>query len=162
MFYHIFICKLWYVVDYPTLLFNVIAFDIFSLISPPWTSSGGNNECLHSCNGENIFMNWKMECSILWGEAELNGTIHLSTNENILTIARMQTFIIVLFYIQVNVCNFDWRLKLVRTYKAYQIVFRQYTHYLFVVLFKFNKGSTVNGCDLARSVRCIIGDKRVP
>ena len=34
-----------------------------------------------------------MECSNQRGEAELIGTFHLSPNENILTIARMKTFI---------------------------------------------------------------------
>ena len=35
-----------------------------------------------------------MECSIQQGEPELNGTFHLSPNENILIIARIKTFII--------------------------------------------------------------------
>ena len=29
-----------------------------------------NNECFHSCNGKNIFIRWKMECSNQLGEAE--------------------------------------------------------------------------------------------
>ena len=41
----------------------------------------------HSCNGTNIFIRWKMKCSIQRGEAELNGTFHLSPHENICTIA---------------------------------------------------------------------------
>ena len=41
----------------------------------------------HSCNGTNIFMRWKMKCSIQLGFASLNGTFHLSPHENICTIA---------------------------------------------------------------------------
>ena len=32
---------------------------------------------VYECNGTNIFMRWKMKCSIQRGEAELNGTFHL-------------------------------------------------------------------------------------
>ena len=38
---------------------------------------------VYECNGTNIFMRWKMKCSIQRGEAKLNGTFHLSPNENI-------------------------------------------------------------------------------
>ena len=41
----------------------------------------------HSCNGTNIFMRWKMKCTIQLGFASLNGTFHLSPHENICTIA---------------------------------------------------------------------------
>ena len=41
----------------------------------------------HSCNGTNIFIWWKMKCSIQLGFALLNGTFHLSPHENICTIA---------------------------------------------------------------------------
>ena len=41
----------------------------------------------HSCNGTNIFIRWKMECSIQLGFASLNGTFRLSLHENICTIA---------------------------------------------------------------------------
>ena len=40
-----------------------------------------------------------MKCSIQRGEAELNGTFHLSPNENICSIARMKKNIHYLFYI---------------------------------------------------------------
>ena len=53
---------------------------------------------VYECNGTNIFMRWKMKCSIQRGEAELNGTFHLSPNENICSIARMRN-IHYLFYI---------------------------------------------------------------
>ena len=53
---------------------------------------------VYECNGMNIFMRWKMKCSIQRGEAELNGTFHLSPNENICSIARMRN-IHYLFYI---------------------------------------------------------------
>ena len=52
----------------------------------------------YECNGTNIFMRWKMKCSIQRGEAELNGTVHFSPNENICSIARMKN-IHYLFYI---------------------------------------------------------------
>ena len=45
---------------------------------------------VYEWNGENIFLSWKMECSIQWGKAELIGKFHLSMNENILSIAIMQ------------------------------------------------------------------------
>ena len=35
---------------------------------------------VYECNGTNIFMRWKMKCSIQRGEAELNGTFNLSPN----------------------------------------------------------------------------------
>ena len=41
----------------------------------------------HSCNGTNIFIRWKLKCTIQLGLASLNGTFHLSPYENICTIA---------------------------------------------------------------------------
>ena len=41
----------------------------------------------HSCNGTAIFIRWKTECSIQLGFASLNRTFHLSSHENICTIA---------------------------------------------------------------------------
>ncbi len=41
----------------------------------------------HSCNNENIFIRWKMECYIQLGSASLKSTFHLSTHQNIRTIA---------------------------------------------------------------------------
>ena len=51
----------------------------------------------YECNGTDIFMRLKIECSIQRGEAKLNRTFHLSLNENISTIARMKN-IHYLFY----------------------------------------------------------------
>ena len=45
---------------------------------------------VYDCNGTNIFMRWKIKCSIQRGEAELNGTFHLSPNKNICSIVRMR------------------------------------------------------------------------
>ena len=45
---------------------------------------------VYEYNGTNIFIRWKMKCSIQRGEAELNGTFHFSPNENICSIARMR------------------------------------------------------------------------
>ena len=45
---------------------------------------------VYECNGTNIFMRWKMKFSIQRGEAELNGTFHLSPNENICSIRPSQ------------------------------------------------------------------------
>ena len=45
---------------------------------------------VHSCNGTNIFIRRKMKCTIQLGFASfvlLNGTFHLSPQENIGTIA---------------------------------------------------------------------------
>ena len=44
---------------------------------------------VYECNGTNIFMRWKMKYSVRWGEAELNGTFHLSPNENICSIVQL-------------------------------------------------------------------------
>ena len=41
----------------------------------------------HSYNGTNIFIQWKMKHTIQLDLASLNGTFHLSLNENICTIA---------------------------------------------------------------------------
>ena len=53
---------------------------------------------VYECNGTNIFMRWKMKCSIQRGEAELNGTFHLSPNENICSIARMKKHSLFVLY----------------------------------------------------------------
>ena len=50
-----------------------------------------------------------MECSIQRGGAELNRLLHLSMNENILTIARMKT--ISLYNIQVDFRHFYWSIQ---------------------------------------------------
>ena len=42
---------------------------------------------LHSCYGTDIFIRWKMKCSIQLGFASLNRTFNLSPHENIRTIA---------------------------------------------------------------------------
>ena len=39
------------------------------------------NDC--ECDGADIFMRYKMKCSIQQGEVKLNRTFHLSLNENI-------------------------------------------------------------------------------
>ena len=59
---------------------------------------------VYECNGANMFMSWKMECSIHWGDAELNGTSHLSTNKDIRTIAQIKNilYLFVLYNIQVD------------------------------------------------------------
>ena len=41
----------------------------------------------HLCNGKNIFIRWKIKCSIQLSFALLNRTFHLSAHENICTIA---------------------------------------------------------------------------
>ena len=53
---------------------------------------------VYECNGTNIFMRWKMKFSIQQGEAELNGTFHLSPNENIFPLHEWEN-IHYLFYI---------------------------------------------------------------
>ena len=54
----------------------------------------------HSCNGTNIFIRWKMKCTIQLGFASLNGTFHLSPHENICTIALINIHYLytILFY----------------------------------------------------------------
>ena len=37
---------------------------------------------VYDCNSKNIFLRCKMECSNQQGEADLNGTFHLSPNSN--------------------------------------------------------------------------------
>ena len=62
----------------------------------------------YSCNGTNIFILWKMKCTIQLSLASLNGTFHLSPHENICTIKLInihylytnhihQSFIFILF-----------------------------------------------------------------
>ena len=46
----------------------------------------------------NIFMRWKMKCSIQRGEDELNGTFDLSPNENICSTARMRKHSLFVLY----------------------------------------------------------------
>ena len=46
---------------------------------------------VYECNGTNIFMRWKMKCSIQRGEAELNGTFHLSPKIQILKQIKRKT-----------------------------------------------------------------------
>ena len=53
---------------------------------------------VYECNVANIFMRWKMKCSIQRGEAELNGTFHLSPNENICSIAQMRKHSLFVLY----------------------------------------------------------------
>jgi hypothetical protein len=57
---------------------------------------------VYECDGTNIFMRWKMECSIQRGDSRVEWTFHLSPNENILTIARIKTFIICFISIYQN------------------------------------------------------------
>ena len=58
----------------------------------------------YECDGTDIFIRWKMECSIQRGEAKLNRTFHLSPKENIMyTIARIKD-IHYLFYITSGEC----------------------------------------------------------
>ena len=53
---------------------------------------------VYECNGTNIFMRWKMKCAIQRSEAELNGTFHLSVNENICSIAGMRKHSLFVLY----------------------------------------------------------------
>ena len=64
----------------------------------------------HSCNGTNIFIRWKMKCTIQLGFASLNGTFHLSPHENICTIA-----LINIHYLYTNAPTQSsriWRIKI--------------------------------------------------
>ena len=56
----------------------------------------------HECDGSGIFMRWKMECSILQGEAKFNRTFHFSPNENICTIARMKDIHLIFVLYNIN------------------------------------------------------------
>ena len=50
------------------------------------------------CNGTNIFMRWKMKCSIQLGKGELKGAFHLSPNESICSIAQMRKHSLFVLY----------------------------------------------------------------
>ena len=78
---------------------------------PSYFKSGEINSCrlsplpnniqimnVYDFNGTNIFMRWKMKCSIQLGFASLNGTFHLSPNENICSIARMRKHSLFVLY----------------------------------------------------------------
>ena len=54
---------------------------------------------VYECNGTNVFMRWKMKCSIQRGKAELNCTFYLPTNENIFVPLHEWENIHYLFYI---------------------------------------------------------------
>jgi hypothetical protein len=64
-----------------------------------WKSYGYNIQIMNvyecNANGKNIFIRCE-RWNVPFNEAtaELNGTFHLSPNENIVTIARIKTFII--------------------------------------------------------------------
>ena len=60
----------------------------------------------HSWNGTNIFIRWKMKCTIQLGFASLNGTFHLSpqAHENICTIALINIH----YLYTMQVCNSLW------------------------------------------------------
>ena len=61
---------------------------------------------VYECNGANIFMGWKMECSIQ--RAYLNGTFHLSTNEHNLHYCKSEKHsLFVLYNIQVDHCHLE-------------------------------------------------------
>ena len=64
---------------------------------------------VYECNGANMFMSWKMECSIQRGGAELNGTFQLSTYSHHCT---HKHSLFVLYNIQVDLCHFDWKIQL--------------------------------------------------
>ena len=68
---------------------------------------------VYECNGTNIFMRWKMKCSIQRGEAKLNGTFYLSPNENICSTAQMRKhslFVLYNLYKDSNLLNkFKWK-----------------------------------------------------
>ena len=78
---------------------------------------------VYECNGANMFMSWKMECSIQRGGAELNGTsifkqrkyLHYCTNE--------KHSLFVLYSIQVDICHFDWRIQLSKQTKLRPTIF---------------------------------------
>ena len=53
---------------------------------------------VYECNGTTIFMWSKMKCSIQRGKVKLNGTFHLSPNENIRSIARMRKHSLFVLY----------------------------------------------------------------
>ena len=65
---------------------------------------------VYECNGTNIFMRWNMKCSIQQGEAEFNGTFHLSPNENICSITRMRKHSLFVLYNLYKDSNFETNL----------------------------------------------------
>ena len=65
---------------------------------------------VYECNATNIFMRWNMKCSIQRGEAEFNGTFHLSPNENICSITRMRKHSLFVLYNLYKDSNFETNL----------------------------------------------------
>ena len=72
----------------------------------------------HSCNGINIFIRWKMKCTIQLGFASMNGTFHVSPQENICTIE-----LINIHYLYI--CHFifyvrqDWKMRAVFSFRYF-------------------------------------------
>ena len=58
----------------------------------------------YECNGTDIFIRWKIKCSIQRGEAKLNRTFKISPNENICTIARMKNIHYLFYITSKNMC----------------------------------------------------------
>ena len=58
----------------------------------------------YECDGTDIFMSWKIKCSIQRGEAKLNRTFHISPNENICTIVRMINIHYLFYITSKNLC----------------------------------------------------------
>ena len=58
----------------------------------------------YECDGTHIFMRRDIECSIQRSEARLNRTYHLSSNENIFTIARMKNIHYLFCITSKNIC----------------------------------------------------------
>ena len=63
---------------------------------------------VYKYNGKNIFMRWKMKCSIQWGKAELNETFHLSLNEKSCSTARMRKHLLFVLYNLYKDANKIW------------------------------------------------------
>ena len=77
-------------------------------------------ECFfHSCNGTHIFIRWKMKCSIQLGFASLNGTFHLSPQENICTLALINIHYLYTNFTLKSKCKF---INLIHTQQKNKII----------------------------------------
>ena len=75
----------------------------------------------HSCNGTNIFIRWKMKCTIQLGFASLNGTFHISPYENICTISLINIHVHIS---QILILSDNIKISLVRLIFSLPVRFR--------------------------------------
>ena len=99
---------------------------------------------VYECIGTNIFMRWKMKCSIQ--RSELNETFHLSLNENICSIAQMRKHSLFVLYngcftIRVHhLSHFWWKIKcfVIPQHAFFCVMNKPYVDYIKLLTYRHN------------------------